>query len=249
MIRPNKIKENLKSNKQSIVLSGYFDSPNQVEFISSMNVDGVWIEGEHGPIDFSDIPNISRACDIYGVTSIFRITSHDYGLIYRYLDLGAQGLVIPHVRTKEEAISIVNAAKYHPIGERGMFTSRRGLSVPKNKYMDYANEDSLIIVIIEDVKAISNLDEIIKVENIDVFFVAPNDLAQSMGIANSQSKDKLNQEIYKAIQKIQKANKKVGTLANSDNIDSYIDMGIDLLLYDTNQFVRDGITSLKNKIK
>ena len=249
MIRPNKIKENLKSNKQSIVLSGYFDSPNQVEFISSMNVDGVWIEGEHGPIDFSDIPNISRACDIYGVTSIFRITSHDYGLIYRYLDLGAQGLVIPHVRTKEEAISIVNAAKYHPIGERGMFTSRRGLSVPKNKYMDYANEDSLIIVIIEDVKAISNLNEIIKVENIDVFFVAPNDLAQSMGIANSQSKDKLNQEIYKAIQKIQKANKKVGTLANSDNIDSYIDMGIDLLLYDTNQFVRDGITSLKNKIK
>ena len=249
MIRPNKIKENLKSNKQSIVLSGYFDSPNQVEFISSMNVDGVWIEGEHGPIDFSDIPNISRACDIYGVTSIFRITSHDYGLIYRYLDLGAQGLVIPHVRTKEEAISIVNAAKYHPIGERGMFTSRRGLSVPKNKYMDYANEGSLIIVIIEDVKAISNLDEIIKVENIDVFFVAPNDLAQSMGIANSQSKDKLHQEIYKAIQKIQKANKKVGTLANSDNIDSYIDMGIDLLLYDTNQFVRDGITSLKNKIK
>ena len=249
MIRPNKIKENLKSNKQSIVLSGYFDSPNQVEFISSMDVDGVWIEGEHGPIDFSDIPNISRACDIYGVTSIFRITSHDYGLIYRYLDLGAQGLVIPHVRTKEEAISIVNAAKYHPIGERGMFTSRRGLSVPKNKYMDYANEDSLIIVIIEDVKAISNLDEIIKVENIDVFFVAPNDLAQSMGIANSKTKDKLNQEIYKAIQKIQKANKKVGTLANSDNIDSYIDMGIDLLLYDTNQFVRDGITSLKNKIK
>ena len=130
-----------------------------------------------------------------------------------------------------------------------MFTSRRGLSVPKNKYMDYANEDSLIIVIIEDVKAISNLDEIIKVENIDVFFVAPNDLAQSMGIANSNTKDKLNQEIYKAIQKIQKANKKVGTLANSDNIDSYIDMGIDLLLYDTNQFVRDGITSLKNKIK
>ena len=249
MIRPNKIKENLKLNKQSIVLSGYFDSPNQVEFISSMSVDGVWIEGEHGPIDFSDIPNISRACDIYGVTSIFRITSHDYGLIYRYLDLGAQGLVIPHVRTKEEAISIVNAAKYHPIGERGMFTSRRGLSVPKNKYMDYANEDSLIIVIIEDLKAISNLDEIIKVENIDVFFVAPNDLAQSMGIANSQSKDKLNQEIYKAIQKIQKANKKVGTLANSDNIDSYIDMGIDLLLYDTNQFVRDGITGLKNKIK
>jgi 2-keto-3-deoxy-L-rhamnonate aldolase RhmA len=249
MIRPNKIKENLKLNKQSIVLSGYFDSANQVEFISSLNVDGIWIEGEHGPIDFSDIPNISRACDIYGVTSIFRITSHDYGLIYRYLDLGAQGLVIPHVRTKEEAKSIVSAAKYHPIGERGMFTSRRGLGVPQDKYMDYANEDSLIIVIIEDIQGIKNLDEIITVENIDVFFVAPNDLAQSMGLANSKSKDKLNKEIHQAIQKIQKANKKVGTLANSTNIDSYIDLGVDLLLYDTNQFIRDGITDLKNKIK
>ncbi|MFL2767564.1 MAG: HpcH/HpaI aldolase family protein [Dehalococcoidia bacterium] len=249
MIRPNKIKENLKLNKQSIVLSGYFDSANQVEFISSLNVDGIWIEGEHGPIDFSDIPNISRACDIYGVTSIFRITSHDYGLIYRYLDLGAQGLVIPHVRTKEEAKSIVSAAKYHPIGERGMFTSRRGLGVPQDKYMDYANEDSLIIVIIEDIQGIKNLDEIITVENIDAFFVAPNDLAQSMGLANSKSKDKLNKEIHQAIQKIQKANKKVGTLANSTNIDSYIDLGVDLLLYDTNQFIRDGITDLKNKIK
>ena len=115
--------------------------------------------------------------------------------------------------------------------------------------MDYANEDSLIIVIIEDIQGIKNLDEIITVENIDAFFVAPNDLAQSMGLANSKSKDKLNKEIHQAIQKIQKANKKVGTLANSTNIDSYIDLGVDLLLYDTNQFIRDGITDLKNKIK
>jgi 2-keto-3-deoxy-L-rhamnonate aldolase RhmA len=99
MNRLNKIKENLKSNKTSIVLSGYFDSPNYVEFISSLNVDGIWLEGEHGPIDFKDIPNLSRACDLYDVTSIFRITSHDYGLIYRYLDLGAQGIVVPHVST------------------------------------------------------------------------------------------------------------------------------------------------------
>ncbi|GIT12425.1 MAG: hypothetical protein CM1200mP33_6110 [Chloroflexota bacterium] len=71
----NKIKEKLNSNKPALVVSGYFDSPNIVEYISSLNVDGIWMEGEHGPIDFSNVPNLSRACDLYGVTSIFRITS------------------------------------------------------------------------------------------------------------------------------------------------------------------------------
>ena len=130
----NKIKEKLNSNKPALVVSGYFDSPNIVEYISSLNVDGIWMEGEHGPIDFSNVPNLSRACDLYGVTSIFRITSHEYGLIYRYLDLGAQGLVIPHVSNKEQALHIVKSAKYFPLGERGMFTSRRGLNIPKDPY-------------------------------------------------------------------------------------------------------------------
>jgi len=249
MNRLNKIKENLKSNKTSIVLSGYFDSPNYVEFISSLNVDGVWLEGEHGPIDFKDIPNLSRACDLYDVTSIFRITSHDYGLIYRYLDLGAQGIVVPHVSTKEQALNIINASKYHPIGSRGMFTSRRGLKIPQQEYMEFANNDSLIIAIIEDLEGLKNLDDILKVDNIDVFFVAPNDLAQSMGIANNNSKDILNQTIDESISKIKKAKKKAGTLTNSNNIDKHLNMEIDLLLFDTNQFIKEGINNLYNKIK
>ena len=151
----NKIKEKLNSNKPALVVSGYFDSPNIVEYISSLNVDGIWMEGEHGPIDFSNVPNLSRACDLYGVTSIFRITSHEYGLIYRYLDLGAQGLVIPHVSNKEQALHIVKSAKYFPLGERGMFTSRRGLNIPKEEYMDFANNNSLLIVIIEVMVIIS----------------------------------------------------------------------------------------------
>tara|TARA_B100000073_G_scaffold228005_1_gene190200 strand:+ start:7305 stop:8054 length:750 start_codon:yes stop_codon:yes gene_type:complete len=248
MFRSNKIKENLKSGKPSIVLSGYFDSPNYIEFISSLGVDGIWLEGEHGPIDFRDIPNISRACDLHNVTSIFRITSQEYGLIYRYLDLGAQGLVIPHVNTKDQALDIVKSAKYYPLGKRGMFTSRRGLNISREKYAEFSNNDSLLIVIIEDIEAIKNLDEIVKVDNIDIFFVAPNDLAQSMGIDSIKSKDKLNSEIHKAIKKIQLAKRKVGTLTNAENIDSYIDLGVDFMLYDSNQFIRDGIKELKNKI-
>ena len=69
-----------------------------------------------------------------------------------------------------------------------------------------------------------------------------------MGIDSIKSKDKLNSEIHKAIKKIQLAKRKVGTLTNAENIDSYIDLGVDFMLYDSNQFIRDGIKELKNKI-
>jgi len=244
----NKIKEKLNSNKPALVVSGYFDSPNIVEYISSLNVDGIWLEGEHGPIDFSNVPNLSRACDLYGVSSIFRITSHEYGLIYRYLDLGAQGLVIPHVSNKEQALHIVKSAKYFPIGERGMFTSRRGLNIPKEEYMDFANNNSLIIIIIEDVEGLNNLDEILTVDNIDVFFIAPNDLAQSMGIPNKNPNDELDITISNSIKKIKKAGKKAGTLSNPEKMDHHLKLGVDLLLIDTSQFIKSGISSLLDKI-
>ena len=235
----NKIKGKLNSNKPALVVSGYFDSPNIVEYISSLNVDGIWLEGEHGPIDFSNVPNLSRACDLYGVSSIFRITSHEYGLIYRYLDLGAQGLVIPHVSNKEQALHIVKSAKYFPIGERGMFTSRRGLNIPKEEYMDFANNNSLLIVIIEDVEGLNNLDEI---------FIAPNDLAQSMGIPNKNPNDELDITISDSIKKIKKAGKKAGTLSNPEKMDHHLKLGVDLLLIDTSQFIKSGISSLLDKI-
>ena len=73
----------------------------------------------------------------------------------------------------------MEAAKFAPLGKRGMFTSRQGFGV--GDYFKTANDQSLLIVLIEDIAAVHKLDEIIKVDHIDVFFVAPNDLATSMG--------------------------------------------------------------------
>ena len=165
-----------------------------------MGFDGVWIETEHGPIDYKDIPDLTRAADLWGMTSVVRVNQNVPGVIYRTLDVGAQGIVVPHVNTKAEAEAVVQAGKFAPIGERGMYGSRQSYGV--DNYFAEANDQSLLIVLIEDIVAVNNLDEILTVDNIDVFFVAPSDLAQSMGLIGQLSHPEVTGTIAGAIEKI-----------------------------------------------
>ena len=107
---------------------------------------------------------------------------------------------------------------------------------------------SLLIIIIEDVEGLNNLDEILTVNNIDVYFIAPNDLAQSMGIPNKNPNNELDITISDSIKKIKKAGKKAGTLSNPEKMDHHLKLGVDLLLIDTSQFIKSGISSLLDKI-
>ena len=132
--------------------------------------------------------------------------------------------MIPHVNTKAEAQNVVDAAKFAPIGKRGMFTSRQGYGVPD--YLKVANDNTLLIVLVEDIVAVNNLDEILTVDHIDVFFVAPSDLASSMGhIGNAGHKD-VQDVLDGAIKKIVAAGKTAGTLAVDGNVEHYAQLGV-----------------------
>ena len=142
---------------------------------------------------------------------MLRLSHNEYGDIYRALDRGAQGIVIPHVNTRAEAENVVQAAKFAPIGKRGMFTSRQGYGVPD--YLKVANDNTLLIILIEDIVAVNNLDEILTVDHIDVFFVAPSDMAASMGHIGDNSHPEVPAGHRRAIKKIVAAGKTAGTLA------------------------------------
>ena len=86
------------------------------------------------------------------MTSVVRVMDNDYATIYRTLDRGAQGIVVPHVNTGAEAQAVVEAGKFAPLGKRGMFTSRQGFGV--GDYLKTANDQSLLIVLIEDIVAV-----------------------------------------------------------------------------------------------
>ena len=74
-----------------------------IENLGALGFDGAWIETEHGPFDYKDLPDLTRACDLWGMTSVVRIALNLPGVIYRTLDVGAQGIVVPHVDTAEQA--------------------------------------------------------------------------------------------------------------------------------------------------
>ena len=124
------------------------------------------------------------------MTSIARINKNDQNLMYRTLDRGVQGIVVPNVQTKAEAENVVQGCYYQPIGMRGVFTSRQGSGVAD--FHDVVNAEVLTVVLLENVPALdANLDEILTVEHIDVFMVTTGDLAQSMGLLSDRANPKV----------------------------------------------------------
>ena len=222
-IRPNKAKHKLEQGGTVIVLGG----SNDAEFIDQvgpLGFDAVWIEGEHGPVDFKDIPGATRACDLWGMTSVVRVNLNLPGVIYRTLDVGAQGIVVPHVNTADEARAVVDAAKFGPIGHRGAYTSRQGFGVPD--YVARANDETLLVILIEDIIAVNNLADILTVDNIDVFFVAPGDLAQSMGLTGQTSHPDVLAAVDRGIATIVDSGRVAGMLVNDSTVADYLAKGV-----------------------
>jgi 4-hydroxy-2-oxoheptanedioate aldolase len=206
--------------------------------MNAIGADGVWLEGEHGPVDFADISELSRACDLWGLTSVLRLHQNEYGVIYRALDRGAQGLVLPHVNNRAEVQNVVDSAKFAPIGKRGMFGGRQAYGVPD--YFKTANDQTLLIVLIEDIASIALLDDILKVDHIDVFFVAPSDLAASMGHIGNNTHPEVLSTIDDALKQIVAAGRTAGTLATSGNVEHYASLGVKCFMTGINPWVEAG---------
>src|SRR5712664_900674 len=243
-IRPNKVKQRLAAGQVATILSGTND-PDLIDQLGPLGADGIWLEGEHGGVDYADLGNLTRACDLWDVTSVVRVMDNDYATIYRTLDRGAQGIVVPHVNTRAEAQAVVEGAKFAPLGKRGMFTSRQGFGV--GDYLKTANDQSLLIVLLEDIVAVQNLDEILKVDHIDVFFVAPSDLATSMGHIGDMGHPEVQKTIDGALTKIVQAGRVAGTLVNAGNVERYAKMGVRVAMAPFFPFIQAGAKDLMER--
>ncbi len=222
-IRPNRVKQKLQAGERALVVAG-MDDADAIDSFGPNGWDGVWLEGEHGRVDAEHVSQLSRACDLWGLTSITRINRNDQNLIYRTLDRGSQGIVVPHVNTKAEAENVIAGGKFAPIGQRGLFTSRQGYGV--DNYLAVANDETLLIVLVEDIVAVQNLDEILSVDHIDVFFVAPSDLAASMGhIGNIQHPD-VQKTIDDTLRRIADSGRTAGTLMTQETAEHFMSLGV-----------------------
>ena len=114
-MRENRVKRVLREGKCSNVLGG-LNNPEIVDYMGQFGFDGMWIETEHGPVSWEQVAHMSRACDLWGMTSICRVNSNEPWLITRTLDVGATGIVVPHINTREDAERAAKSAKVRPGG-------------------------------------------------------------------------------------------------------------------------------------
>ncbi len=236
-LRANRILRKLDAGETAFVASG-FTHADDIDAFGPAGFDGIWLEGEHGGVDAADLGNLTRACDLWGMTSVVRVNRNDQALIYRTLDRGAQAIVVPHVDSAEKARNIVDGGKFPPLGRRGMYLSRQGYGV--RDYLERANDETLLIALIEDIEGWENLDDILAVDGIGVYFVAPADFAASMGQLGNVGHPEVQSKLDDALNRIVAAGRHAGTLAMTDTVGRYVRMGVRFFLTITTPWIYAG---------
>jgi 4-hydroxy-2-oxoheptanedioate aldolase len=155
-----------------------------------------------------------------------RVERNDPATITRALDRGASGVQVPHINTAAEAAEVVQHAKYAPLGHRGWSGGRSAFGVDGSEFAAHANAETLVAIMLEETEALDNLEEILRVDNIDVFFVAPGDLAQSMGHPGHTSHPAVQAAIDDALRRIRAAGRVSGALVTPSDLEHYLDLGV-----------------------
>lgn len=158
--------------------------PAIVETLGHAGFDFIILDMEHGPNSVETVQNLIRAAQLSEMAPIVRIPSDDYEMIGKALDVGAAGVQVPQVSCAQDVRAAIEHAKFAPLGMRGVCRYVRAAgysSMNKADYFRQANE-ALLIIQIEGQAALDNLDEILNVGDLDVVFVGPYDLSQSLGV-------------------------------------------------------------------
>jgi len=234
-LKINNLKKALEEGK---TVSGpflKFTDPAAVEVMGFAGFDFVIIDEEHGPISMQSAQNMIRAAESVNITPVIRVGSNDEALILRALDIGAQGIEIPQINKKSDAIQAVKSVKYSPQGERGMCRYVRAAnysSMDKFKYFKCTNRGTMIIAHIEGIEGIKNLDEILSVQGIDVIFIGPYDLSQSLGIPGEVNHPLVIEKMQEVVSKCKEKNVAVGTFADDiKTAKSWISLGVQYMAF------------------
>ncbi|KAI6084412.1 Phosphoenolpyruvate/pyruvate domain-containing protein [Hypoxylon rubiginosum] len=226
----------VKNEAASIGVWQTLPGQNVSRVLARAGVDWVMVDCEHGNIDDAAMHEAVPAIASCGVSPLVRIPDMQGWMIKRALDAGAHGILIPLLRSAEEARKIVAAAKFPPQGQRGLgspFAMERFSPVPSmTEYLQQANESLLTMVQIETQEALDAVEEIAAISGIDVLFIGPFDLGNNIGhpILDGVMKPELEQAIDRILEATNKAGKKCGFFATSgEQAKKYADKGFHMI--------------------
>ena len=212
----------IQGSKPALGCSLMFASPQLVEMLGHAGFDWVLLDCEHGSLSLSDVEIMAMAADAVGMTAIARPRSNAAADIQSVMDRGVAGVQIPHIDTAEDAARAVAAVKFGPGAGRGLAAGTRpdrwGLGGKMADFVEQANARSLVCVQLESETAVRNARAIVAVPGIDVFFVGPSDLSQSMGFPGNPTAPPVAKAIAQTLATIREAGHAPGMPATAETL-------------------------------
>jgi 2-keto-3-deoxy-L-rhamnonate aldolase RhmA len=226
-ILENPLKKMLREGKPVIGSTITVASAETAAQVASLGFDFLWIEMEHSPITLETLRNIILATRGLKAVPITRVPVNELWTAKRVLDAGSLGVIFPFCSTPELARQAVAACKYPPHGRRGSGPGLAAFRWPAPEgYHTFADNNVLVVIIVEEEKAVERIDEIAATPGVDVIFVGTSDLSFSMGYRGQQDHPRVQNALQKVVAAGKANNKILGLpVKDSEQIKMYMDQG------------------------
>ena len=237
----NYMKKTIRGDLKKRLLSGetvigpfvIVPSMNLVETLGYSGMDFCILDTEHGPLSIQTVNELVISAQGSGVAPIIRIPKNEESLVLRALDIGADGVQVPQINSINDAKKVVESAKYSPLGHRGVSISTRAGNYFKNEaenHTNIQNDETMTVVHIEGREGLNNLDEIMTVDGIDVLFLGPYDISQSLGVPGDVRSKIVEDALKEAARKARSEGRVVGSYAKDIDMGKWlIDLGVQYL--------------------
>ncbi|UCF98111.1 MAG: hypothetical protein JSV89_00920 [Spirochaetaceae bacterium] len=191
--------------------------PAFIEIIGHAGFDFVVLDLEHGPNTVLSLQNLIRAAEVTGLFPIVRVKEDTPSLISEVLDVGAAGIQVPKISSRKEAEEVLQAARFNPLGMRGVCRFVRAADYSSlDRYEYFARANTTVIAMqLEGVSAIENLQDILSVSGWDIAFIGPYDLSQSLGVTGQVDDPRVTQMMKTVVDECVKRNVVVGTFVDT----------------------------------
>ena len=247
------LKQKLKNNELTIGSWIMMADSMSVEVMALAGFEWLVVDIEHTPIDMETVKTLIITIQAHDMKALVRVSKNEEVVIKKVLDMGADGIIVPMVSSKEDALQAVDYAKYPPVGKRGVGLYRSTKYGTKFKeYKKWVDEELVIIAQIEHIDAVNNIDEILSVDGIDGTIIGPYDLSGSMGYPGEFERDDVKVAVQHVLDRCKEHNMPSGfhvVDTEPEKLNLKIEQGCTFLAYGIDYFfMRDAAINGMQKI-